>query len=167
MNTKTILAVAILGLSTAAGATSGNARPENQTTSGWFANRIVGAYVTLAQVRECGSEDPYETVNNAILFNQGGTVIAIPRYPPGGANGYSRTNDMGTWSYDRATNHYSLRLRYDSFTDGAYTGYSIVERDLTMALDRNSVSGPVHVTTYDPNGNVVYEACGTATSTRL
>jgi hypothetical protein len=58
-------------------------------------------------------------------------------------------------------------LRYDNFTNGAFTGSSIVERDLTMALDRNSVSGSVHVTTYDTSGNVVYEACGNATSTRL
>jgi hypothetical protein len=166
MNTRTILAVAILGLSTAAGATSGNARPENQTTSGWFANRIVGAYGTNAQVRACGSSDPYNTVINTILFNAGGTVVAIPRFPPGGANGYSRTNDMGTWSYDPATGHYSLRLRYDNFTDGTFTGSSIVERDMTMSLDRNSVSGSVHVTTYDTNGVAVYEVCGTATSTR-
>jgi hypothetical protein len=167
MNTKTILAVAILGLSTAAGATGSNARPQNQTTSGWFANRIVGAYQSDATVRQCGSSGPDSPALNTIIFNAGGTVVAIPRFPPQGAGGYSRTNDMGIWSYDPATGHYSVRLRYDNFTNGTFTGSSIVERDLQMALDRNSVSGTVHVTTYDVNGNVVYEACGTATSTRL
>jgi hypothetical protein len=167
MNSKTALVVALFALSASAGAAGARPAVQPETTSGWFANRIVGAYETSAQVRECGSSDPYDSVTNTIIFNGGGTVTATPRFPPQGANGYSRTNDMGTWSYQPATSHYSVRLRYDNFTNGAFTGSSIVERDLAMALDRNSVSGSVHVTTYDTSGNVVYEACGNATSTRL
>jgi hypothetical protein len=164
MNIKTAFAVAILALSTAAGA-AGAAEP--QTTSGWFASRIVGAYQSEARVRVCGSPGPDEVVFNTIIFNAGGTVIAIPRFPPQGADNYSRTNDLGTWSYHPRTNRYSVKLRYDNFMNGAFTGSSVVERDLQMSADSNSVTGPVHVTTHAPDGSVVVEVCGTATSTRL
>jgi hypothetical protein len=153
-----------LALSTAAGA-AGAAEP--QTTSGWFASRIVGAYQSEARVRVCGSPGPDEVVFNTIIFNAGGTVIAIPRFPPQGADNYSRTNDLGTWSYHPRTNRYSVKLRYDNFMNGAFTGSSVVERDLQMSADSNSVTGPVHVTTHAPDGSVVVEVCGTATSTRL
>ena len=164
MNIKTAFALAILALSTAAGA-AGAAEP--QTTSGWFASRIVGAYQSEARVRVCGSPGPDEVVFNTIIFNAGGTVIAIPRFPPQGADNHSRTNDLGTWSYHPRTNRYSVKLRYDNFMNGAFTGSSVVERDLQMSADSNSVTGPVHVTTHAPDGSVVVEVCGTATSTRL
>lgn len=164
MNIKTAFAVTFLALSTAAGA-AGAAEP--QTTSGWFASRIVGAYQSEARVRVCGSPGPDEVVFNTIIFNAGGTVIAIPRFPPQGADNYSRTNDLGTWSYHPRTNRYSVKLRYDNFMNGAFIGSSVVERDLQMSADSNSVTGPVHVTTHAPDGSVVVEVCGTATSTRL
>jgi len=167
MNSKTILAIAVLALSTAAGAAAAYPLTEPQTTTGWFASRIVGAYESVAQVKVCGTQGQGDTVKNTIIFNQGGTVVAIPRFPPQGANNYSRTNDLGTWSYHPRTNHYSVKLRYDNFVNGSFTGSSVVERDLQMSIDGNSVSGPVHVTTYAPDGSVVVEVCGTATSTRL
>lgn len=164
MNTKTALAVAMLAISTAAGAT-GAADPH--TTSGWFANRIVGAYESQAMVRVCGSPGPDFPVVNTIIFNQGGTVVAAPRFPPQGANGYSRTIDLGTWSYHPRTNRYSVSLHFYGFVDGQFQGTTHVERDLQMSADGNSVSGPVHTTTYAPDGSVILEQCGTATSTRI
>ena len=94
MNTKTALAAAMLTLSTVAGTAGAGPGVEPQTTSGWFASRIVGAYQSEAHVRVCGSPGPDEVVNNTIVFNAGGTVIAIPRFPPQGADNYSRTNDL-------------------------------------------------------------------------
>lgn len=167
MNTKAILAAIMLALSTLAGTAGARPLVEPQTTSGWFANRIVGAYQSEAQVKVCGTPGQGDTVKNTIIFNQGGTVIAIPRFPPQGADNYSRTNDLGTWSYHPRTSHYSVKLRYDNFMNGSFTGFAVVERDLQMSADGNSVYGPVHVTTYAPDGTVVVEVCGTATSTRL
>lgn len=165
MNTKTALIVAMLAISAAAGAAVPAA--EAQTTSGWFANRIVGAYSSQAMVKECGSTDPETPAINTMIFNQGGTVVATPRFPPQGAGGYSRTNDLGTWSYNPSTNRYSVSLRFYGFVNGQFQGTTHVERDLRMSADGNSVSGPVHTTTYAPDGSVILEQCGTATSTRL
>lgn len=164
---KAALAMTVLAMTTAAGVTGAQGNADPQTTSGWFANRIVGAYGSEAHVKVCGTPGQGDTVKNTIIFNQGGTVVAIPRFPPQGADNYARTNDLGTWSYHPRTNHYSVKLRYDNFVNGSFTGSSVVERDLQMSADGNSVSGPVHVTTYAPDGSVVVEVCGTATSTRL
>lgn len=164
---KTALAMTVLAVTTVAGVTAAQGAADPQTTFGWFANRIVGAYQSEAHVRVCGSPGPDDTVKNTIIFNAGGTVVAIPRFPPQGADNYSRTNDLGTWSYHPRTNRFSVRLRYDNFMNGTFTGASVVERDLQMSADGNSVYGPVHVTTYAPDGSVVVEVCGTATSTRL
>lgn len=164
MNIKTVLGTALLSIATVAGAAAAD---NPQTTSGRLANRIVGAYQTEAQVRDCGSGGPDETVINTIIFNQGGTVVAMPQFPPQGANGYSRTIDMGTWSYDPRTGRYSVNLRFYGFVDGELAGTSTVEREVQMSNDNNTVSGPVHVTTVAPDGSVIAEVCGIATSTRL
>ncbi|HEX5489471.1 MAG TPA: hypothetical protein VFX04_10050 [Rhodanobacteraceae bacterium] len=166
MNTKTAIAVAVLAITTAADAATARPAAEPQTTSGWFANRIVGAYQTSAQVRECGTAGPDDTFINTIIFNAGGTVVAMPRFPPQGAGNYSRTVDMGTWAYHPGKNHYTVSLHFYGFVNGQLQGTSHVERDLRISTDGNSVSGPVHTTTYAPDGSVILEQCGTATSTR-
>ncbi|MBN8734723.1 MAG: hypothetical protein J0H27_00470 [Xanthomonadales bacterium] len=163
---KTILAMTVLAMMTAAGVTGAQGAADPQTTSGWFANRIVGAYASHAMVRVCGSPGPDFPVVNTIIFNQGGTVVAAPRFPPQGADGYSRTIDLGTWSYNPRTNRYSVSLHFYGFVNGEFQGTTHVERTLQMSADGNSVSGPVHTTTYAPDGSVILEQCGTATSTR-
>lgn len=167
MNAKTIFAATLLALSAAAGTAGARPPAEPQTTSGWFANRIVGAYQSQATVRVCGSPGPDFPVVNTIIFNQGGTVVASPRFPPQGSDGYSRTIDLGSWAYHPRTNHYSVSLHYYGFVDGQLQGTTLVERDLQMSADGNSVSGPVHTTTHAPDGSVILEQCGTATSTRF
>lgn len=168
MNIKqTTLAITVLAMTMAAGAAGAQGNPDPQTTNGWFASRIVGAYESQAMVRACGSAGPDTPQVNLIVFNEGGTVTATPRFPPQGAGGYSRTIDLGTWSYHPRTNRYSVTLHFYGFVNGQLQGTSQVERDLQISADGNSFSGPVHVTTYAPDGSIVAEVCGTATSTRL
>jgi hypothetical protein len=167
MNIKTALTAIVVAMSAAAGTSGAQGITDPQTTFGWFANRIVGAYESQAMVRTCGSPGPDRPVINTIIFNQGGTVVASPQFPPQGANNFSRTIDLGTWSYHPFTNRYSVSLRFYSFVGGQLQGTNHVVRDLKMSADGNSVTGPVHVTTYAPDGSVINEQCGTATSTRM
>lgn len=167
MNSKTTLATLILALSTSAGALATGPGSEPHIVNGWFASRIVGAYESQAMVRVCGSAGPDVPAINMIIFNAGGTVVATPRFPPQGANNYSRTIDIGTWSYNPRTNHYSVSLHFYGFVNGQLQGTTHVERDLQMSIDGKSITGPVHTTTYAPDGSVILEQCGTATSTRL
>jgi|GEM_PF-1118202 len=174
MNAKTARIVAMLALSTAAGAAAALPAVEPQTTSGWFANRIVGTFQTTAgKVGPCGTT-PTQPVGNTISFNAGGTATESPRFPPVGAPNvfgipglFTRSIGMGNWSYNPHTNHYSLHLQYDFFEDGEFYGTGTVDRDLKLSADEQTASGSVRSTIYAADGSVIVDLCGTATSTRL
>jgi len=174
MNTKTALAVAILALSTVAGTAGARPLVEPQTTSGWFANRMVGTFQTTAgKIGPCGTT-PTQPVGNTISFHAGGTATESPRFPPVGAPNvfgipgiFTRNIGMGNWSYNPRTNHYSLHLQYDFFEDGEFYGTGTVDRDLKLSVDGQTASGTVRSTIYAADGSVIVAVCGTATSTRL
>ena len=60
-----------------------------------------------------------------------------------------------------------LFLRFDRFNNGAYIGYSTVERRLVMTADGLEISGEVLALGFAPDGTQVLELCGEATSTRV
>jgi hypothetical protein len=132
--------------------------------------RIVGVWLTQAEVRPCGSSAPFQMIRNTLLFNSGGTWVDMPRFPPGGAaiptGHYERSHGLGTWSYQRNTGRYSADVRFDQFLDGVYTGYTRIHRDLQMSHDGDLIAGPVRATGYAPDDTVLVELCGTGVSTR-
>lgn len=172
MQRKSAIAASILAFAaTAATATAGAPSPWNLS---WPASRIAGTYQTNAEVRACGSSDPYRTVINTLSFNYGGTVLESPRSPPVGvANAFgipglfTRTVGLGSWSYNPRTHKFSMTLRYDFFVDGVFRGTGIVERDIDLSVDANTASGSVNVVMYNPDGSVLRKLCGSAVSTRL
>jgi hypothetical protein len=174
MNTKRALAITLLALSTAAGATGARGIADPQTTSGWFANRLVGVFETNeGKVGPCGTT-PTQPVGNTLSFNAGGTVTESPEFPPTGAPGvfglpgvFTRNNGLGSWSYNPRTNHYSMHLQYYFFEDGEFYGIGTVDRDLKLSLDGKTASGPVRSTIYAADGSLIVALCGTASSTRL
>ena len=174
MNTKTALSVAMLAISTVAGTAAARPAVEPQTTSGWFANRIVGTFQTTAgKVGPCGIT-PTQPVGNTISFNAGGTATESPRFPPVGVANvfgiqglFTRNTGLGNWSYNPRTNQYSLHLQYDFFEDGEFYGTGTVDRDLKLSADGKTASGSVQSTIYAADGSVIVALCGTATSTRL
>lgn len=171
---KTVLAMTVLAMTTAAGVAGAQAPADPQTTSGWFASRIVGTFQTTdGKVGPCGAT-PTQPVGNTISFNTGGTAIESPQFPPVGAPDvfgipglFTRNIGMGSWSYNPRTNHYSLHLQYDFFEDGEFYGTGTVDRDLKLSPDGKTASGPVQSTIYAADGSVLRKICGTATSKRL
>lgn len=141
-------------------------------TAGPPANRIVGIYLTEAEVRPCGSNLPFEQVRNTLMFNAGGTWVDSPRFPAGGADigdppvNYQRSQGLGTWSYDHKTGKYLARVRFDQFVDGVYTGYTRIRREILMSHDGKRLAGPVRATGYSADGQMVLELCGWAVSKR-
>jgi len=160
-----VLSCALISSAVLAGAPTGSGVP---------ANRIVGLWSSEGATQPCGSTLPFTPVRNTILFQAGGTVIATPRFPPGGApNAFGvagnnqRSQDMGTWSYDPVTQEYTLKLRFDWYVDGQYHGYQTVDRTIALDDEGNTGVGPVHSTRYTANGAVIIEVCGEAMSERL
>ncbi len=138
------------------------------------ANRIVGLWVTEGATRPCGSSLPAIITRNTLLFHAGGTVTENTRFSPGGAANVSgvtgvnqRSGGLGTWSFDRQSRRYTLHLRFDWYVDGAYHGYSTVDRELTLSKDGLQATGTVQSTRFAANGNTVVAVCGTAVSDRL
>ena len=124
------------------------------------ANRIVGLWITDGLVGPCGGT-PTIAVRNYLLFHAGGTLIE--NIPPNTV----RNQGMGTWKYDSTTKEHRLFLQFDRFNNGAYIGYSTIDRQLIMSPDGLEMSGEVLALGVAPDGTQVLELCGEATSTRV
>ena len=158
-----LLAAVILTVATPALAQSG---PANSGALAVPANRIVGLWEAVATVRPCNiPAAPPRDVRNNLLFHAGGTVTENPGALPSVA-GSSRSFGLGTWRYDPDSNRYTGILRFDTYLNGVYTGYTTIDRD-TVLEGANSGGGPVVVSVYDSNGNQLVQLCGTATQRRL
>lgn len=127
------------------------------------AGRLVGVWSSDGLLGPCGGT-PSQPIRATIMFNAGGTVNEIPRFPPGGVNGQSRSNALGTWSYDPAADLYRAVFQFDWYANGVYAGYQVVERELRM--DGDVVSGAVASVRYAADGSVMAAVCGHASSTR-
>ena len=130
------------------------------------ANRIVGLWETAATVRPCNIPNaPARDVRNNLLFHAGGTVTENPGALPS-VTGASRSFGLGTWRYDPASNRYTGMLRFDTYLNGGYTGYTTIDRDIAL-VDADTAVGPVVVTVYDTGDNQLIQLCGTANQHRL
>ena len=128
------------------------------------ANRVVGMWLTDIEFGPCGG--PIVVRGSAtVVYSPGGTVVENPRAPAGSAT--QRSMGLGVWSYSPLTGHYSQRLQFDWFVNGAYNGYQTAERQALMSADGKQLAGPIRSVRYAANGGVMFEVCGSATSTRL
>ena len=158
-----LLAAAILTVATPALAQSG---PASTGALAVPANRIVGLWEAVATVRPCNIPSaPARDVRNNLLFHAGGTVTENPGALPSVA-GASRSFGLGTWRYDPDSNRYTGILRFDTYLNGVYTGYTTIDRD-TVLDGADTGGGPVVVTAYDASGNQLIQLCGIATQHRL
>ena len=158
-----LLAAAILTVATPALAQSG---PNNTGAIAVPANRIVGLWEAVASVRPCNIPTaPARDVRNNLLFHAGGTVTENPGGLPN-AIGPSRSFGLGTWRYDPDSNRYTGTLRFDTYLNGVYTGYTTIDRDIALGGTDTAV-GPVVVTAYDTSGTQLIQLCGIANQHRL
>jgi len=157
------LASAILVAATSALAQSG---PANTGAIAVPANRIVGLWEAVAFVRPCNIPTaPAREVRNNLLFHAGGTVTENPGALPS-VTGPSRSFGMGTWRYDPLSERYTGILRFDTYLNGVYTGYTTIDRDIGLGSADTAV-GAVVVTAYNAGGNQLIQLCGTANQHRL
>jgi hypothetical protein len=164
MKLHTVLfAAAILTAATPAPAQSG---PTSTGASADPANRIVGLWETVATVRPCNiPAAPPRIVRNNLLFHAGGTVTENPGGLPNVA-GSSRSFGLGTWLYHPDSKRYTGTLRFDTYVNGVYSGYTTIDRDVVLD-DADTTVGPVVVTVYDLGGTALVQLCGTAVQQRL
>ena len=157
------LAAAIVTVATPALAQSD---PASTGAIGVPANRIVGLWEATASVRPCNIPTaPARDVRNNLLSHAGGTVTENPGGLPS-VVGASRSFGLGTWRYDPQSNRYTGILRFDTYLNGVYNGYTTIDRDIALGGADTAV-GPVVVTIHDASGNQLIQLCGTANQHRL
>lgn len=157
------LAAAILAVATPALAQSG---PGTTGALAVPANRIVGLWEAVATVRPCNIPTaPSRDVRNNLLFHAGGTITENPGGLPS-VIGSSRSFGLGTWRYDEDSGRYTGMLRFDTYLNGLYSGYTTIDRNIAMD-GADTAAGPVVVTVYDAGGNQLVQLCGNATQRRL
>lgn len=165
-------AIVVLSLSAPA-MFSEAAETDNPALSGALkvpANTIVGLWSTEANVGLCNSGITSKAFNT-LLFHAGGTVIESPRIPPSGVPDigggiYQRGQALGTWTFDPTTKTYQIHLRIDNYVNGAYHGYTLVDRAIAL-LGKDQGVGPVYVMRFTADGHLIVELCGEAHSARL
>lgn len=173
MRTKTCFPV-VAALLVAVSVSATAAETVSNLPINFGANRISGAWSTVAEVRPCGTSLPFTKVLNTIVLHDGGTVTENPRFPPSGVpNVYGvpginqRSIGLGTWSYNPSTRRYSISLQFDWFVDGVYNGYQTVDREVTLSSDGESFAGSVESARYGVDGSVIATQCGSAVDERL
>ena len=104
-------------------------------------------------------------VRNTLLFHAGGTVTENPGVLPT-VVGVGRSFGLGTWDYDPESGRYGGMLRFDTYLNGAYSGYQTVDRDLGLQ-GSDAGAGAVVVTAYNASGDQLVQLCGTFVQSRL
>jgi hypothetical protein len=160
---RAFLTTAVLAVATPALAQSG---PNSTGAIAVPANRIVGLWEAVASVRPCNIPTaPPREVRTNLLFHAGGTVTENPGALPS-VSGASRSFGLGTWRYDQESGRYTGNLRFDTYVNGIYSGYTTIDRDTAMD-GADAAAGPVVVTVYDAGGNQLVQLCGIANQHRL
>jgi hypothetical protein len=138
-----------------------------------YSDRIVGLWSTEGLVGPC-SGTPVVPIRNTLLFHAGGTVTENARFGPNGAPNvagipglYQRSSGLGTWHFDVRKRKFFLHLQFDNYVDNIYHGFSTVDREITLSNGAMLASGSVVSRRYNAAGEILTEACGQATSTRL
>ena len=138
---------------------------EGVGTSFQSANRIVGAWETTVQPRNCETGEPLgPAFNGVITFNEGGTVAEYGANP---ATPY-RTPGHGIWANTGGGETYSMRFSFMPLTPaGAPVGRLRVSQVgvLGRFSDESSSSGSFVLTNF--SGVVLATGCTTSTAVRL
>ncbi len=129
------------------------------------ANRLVGAWETTVQPRNCATGEAVgPAFNGVITFNEGGTVAEYGANP---ATPY-RTPGHGIWVSNGGGSSYSMKFSFLPLTPaGAPIGRMRITQDLELGRfsDEGTSSGSFILTNFA--GIVLATGCTTSTSARL
>jgi hypothetical protein len=95
------------------------------------------------------------------MFIRGGTLASVDNSSqPGNGPGF------GTWQYVGGYNFAAPFEFYQFNPDGTFAAVVKISRTITLTNNLNSYTSVVAVSAYGPNGNLLFNACGTETATR-
>jgi hypothetical protein len=95
-------------------------------------------------------------------FASGGTLTSTDNTPP-----TLHGPGLGTWRHLGGRN-YAAPFQFFNFNaDGSFAGVQKINRQIVVAPNGHGYTSTVAFASYDPNGNLLFQGCGTETAVRL
>jgi len=133
--------------------------PADNTGKG--SRALEGAWMATVTIRNCDTGAPVATFKAMDLFIQGGSVVDTNAAPPS-----TRGPGMGSWEFVSGPDFKSV-LRFFLYNpDGTFAGVRRIAQNITVGDDNNTWESTVGITVFNPAGDQVATACGTAVAAR-
>jgi hypothetical protein len=128
------------------------------------ADPIEGVWESLVTIRDCASGTTLRSFKGLSVLHRGGTASATNNNPPT-SNGPA----FGTWKATATPSVYTAIFRFYRFNpDGSFAGAQNLVRNMTLAVDHNSMTGTISAQLLDAANNVVGPPiCGVETTARV
>jgi hypothetical protein len=136
---------------------------------GWFNDRdktLVGAWRTVATIRNCQTDAPMGTVKGLFTFNAGGTLVAYGIGP--GQTPALVSPELGVWKREHGWQAYSFTFmiyRYD--VTGAMIGSQKVKATVQLSPNGDEFATNSSIQNFDANDNLISTGCGNLAGTRF
>ena len=123
---------------------------------------LEGAWDTQVTVTDCNGHT-LMAFRGFELFHQGGTLTTT-----GNANSPALSSPgLGTWQR-AGMRTFNSTLQFFTFNpDGSFSGIVKSAGQFHLSADGNSYTATSTFAVYDPDGNLLFNACGTEVATRL
>jgi hypothetical protein len=123
--------------------------------------KLQGTWEQITTLTDCAGH-PLVSFPAMLTFHQGGTMMDGTTTPPA-----LRTPGQGVWRHT-VDSTYAFRFKFFTFNaQNVFTGWTIIEGELTVDAAGNANSGPATVEIYDPNGNLLATRCAETVGTRF
>lgn len=128
------------------------------------ADPVEGVWESAVTIRDCATGATVRSFKGLTVLHRGGTAAGTNNNPPA-SNGPA----FGTWKSGSSASTYSATFRFYRFNpDGTFAGAQNLVRNMTLAPDRNSMSGTISAQLLDAANNVVGPPiCGVETTVRI
>ncbi len=124
--------------------------------------RLDGTWDAQVNITNCATGDVIATFASIASFMTGGTSIGSTSGIPQSA----RTPEHGIWRHDGGRN-YRFKFKSFSFNMNVFSGWAIVEHQLTLNSSADAYTSSGTATFYAPNGVQVGAGCSEAVGTRM
>lgn len=129
--------------------------------TGRGAREIEGTWNVVVTIRNCQTGTPVASFKAMDLFIQGGSIVDTNAAPPS-----TRGPGFGSWEFV-GEHKFSSVLRFYLYNpDGSFAGVRRIAQEISLGGDNNSWESTVGIIVFDPAGNMIATACGTAAATR-
>jgi hypothetical protein len=125
------------------------------------ARALEGTWMVNVTIRNCDTGAPLAAFKAMDMFIQGGSLVDTNAAPPS-----TRGPGFGSWE---SVGYHDFRstLRFFLYNpDGSFAGVRRIAQDISMDQTDDAWASTVGITVFNPAGDQVATACGTAVAVR-